>query len=115
MKMANHERAGTLPDFGNFRISKLKDGTNVSYDAYKGVAELMPLAKSVSVKPIAWDDKGNESPLDYDRMLGIVLDTGFRGYCGIEHGEKGREWAAIGEVRQKLLESRDRLRGKYSE
>ena len=89
MKLANHEKAGTLPDFGNFRIYKDKaTGVITSYDAYKGVAELMPLAKSVSVKPIAWDDKGNESPLDYDRMLSIVLDAGFRGYCGIEHGEK---------------------------
>lgn len=114
MKMANHKRAGTLPDFGNFRIYKDKATQKVtSYDAYKGVAELLPLAKGVSVKPIAWDDQGNESPLDYDRMLSIVLDSGFRGYCGIEHGEKGREWAAIGEVRRKLLESRDRLRGKY--
>lgn len=116
MKLANHKRAGTLPDFGNFRIYTNKETKQTtSYDAYKGVAELMPLAKSVSVKPIAWDDKGNQSPLDYDRMLSIVLDAGFRGYCGIEHGEKGREWAAIGEVRQQLLESRDRLRGKYSE
>ncbi|MEM6316087.1 MAG: sugar phosphate isomerase/epimerase family protein, partial [Bacteroidota bacterium] len=113
MKMTNHEKAGTLPDFGNFRIYKDKAGKVTSYDAYRGVKELLPLAKGVSVKTIAWDDKGNESPLDYDRMLSIVLDSGFRGYCGIEHGEEGREWAAIGEVRQKLLESRDRLRPKY--
>lgn len=114
MKMAKHERAGTLPDFGNFRIYKNKEtGEVTSYDAYKGVKELMPLAQGVSVKPIAWDDKGNESPLDYDRMLNIVLEAGYRGYCGIEHGEKGREWESIMEVKQLLLESRDRLRQKY--
>ncbi|MEM1121796.1 MAG: sugar phosphate isomerase/epimerase family protein [Bacteroidota bacterium] len=115
MKMANHEKAGTLPDFGNFRIYKNQEtGEVTSYDAYKGVKELMPLAQGVSVKPIAWDDKGNESPLDYDRMLSIVLDAGYRGYCGIEHGEKDREWESIMEVKQLLLESRDRLRQKYS-
>jgi len=116
MKMANHDRVGTLPDFGNFRIYKNKEtGETISYDAYQGVKELMPLAKGVSVKPIAWDNKGNESPLDYDRMLSIVLDAGFRGYCGIEHGEKGREWDSIMEVKQLLLDSRDRLRMKYTD
>lgn len=116
MKMANHDRVGTLPDFGNFRIYKNKEtGETISYDAYQGVKELMPLAKGVSVKPIAWDNKGNESPLDYDRMLSIVLDAGFRGYCGIEHGEKGREWNSIMEVKQLLMESRDRLRMKYTD
>jgi sugar phosphate isomerase/epimerase len=114
MEQAKHERAGTLPDFGNFRIRKDK-ATNkaISYDAYRGVKEMMPLAKGVSVKIRVWDDMGNESDLDYDRMLSIVLDAGYRGYCGIEHGEKGREWESIVEVKKQLLASRDRLKVKY--
>ncbi|MDG2126351.1 MAG: TIM barrel protein, partial [Verrucomicrobiales bacterium] len=40
-----HERCGTLPDFGNFRI---KDGE--SYDSYRGIKKLMKWAKGVSVK-----------------------------------------------------------------
>jgi len=116
MKQANHPRAGTLPDFGNFRIYKDKEtGAITSYDTYRGMKELLPLAKGVSVKPIAWDDNGNESPIDYDKVLGIVLDSGFRGYCGIEHGEEGREWESILEVKRKLLESRDRLMATYME
>ena len=51
--------AGTLPDFGNFRISTL-DGKPVSYDSYRGVDELMPLATGVSLKPKVWDDAGQE-------------------------------------------------------
>ena len=112
MKMADHPRAGTLPDFGNFRIYGSKEET-ISYDAYRGVAEMMPLAKGVSVKITAWDDNGNESPLDYDRMMTIVLDAGYRGYCGIEHGEAGREWESIVEVRDKLIACRDRLSSSY--
>jgi sugar phosphate isomerase/epimerase len=112
MDLADHVRAGTLPDFGNFQIHR--DGDKVtSYDAYRGVQELMPYAKGVSVKTIAWDDKGNSSPLDYDRMMRIVLDAGWRGYCGIEHGEEGREWEAITEVRDKLIASRERLAADY--
>ncbi len=72
---------GTLPDFGNFRIEE-----GETYDSYQGVAKLMPWAKGVSLKDIVWDGEGNQSALDYERMLKIVLDAGFRGYCGIEHG-----------------------------
>lgn len=109
MKKVDHPGVGTLPDFGNFRISKLEDGTNVSYDAYKGVKKLMPYAKGVSVKIKAWDSKGNESPLDYNKMMKIVLKAGYHGYCGIEHGEKGREWESIVEVKEALLKAREEL------
>jgi L-ribulose-5-phosphate 3-epimerase len=76
-----HDRCGTLPDFGNFRI---KDGE--SYDSYRGVEKLMKWAKGVSVKDTVYDDDGNVSPLDYERMLQIVMDAGYHGYCGIEFG-----------------------------
>lgn len=109
MKKVDHPGVGTLPDFGNFRISKLEDGTNVSYDAYKGVKKLMPYAKGVSVKITAWDNKGNQSPLDYNKMMKIVLKAGYHGYCGIEHGEKGREWESIVEVKEALLKARKEL------
>ncbi len=114
MKAADHPRAGTLPDFGNFSIYKDREkNKSVSYDAYRGTEELMPLAKGVSLKTTVWDDDGNQSDLDYDRMMKIVLDAGYRGYVGIEHGEAGREWESIVEVRDKLLAVRDRLKDHY--
>src|SRR5690606_6725716 len=58
-----HKRAGSLPDFGNFRIHA-EGGNNSSYDSYRGVDELMPYAKGVSLKPTVWDDHGKEHPLD---------------------------------------------------
>ena len=73
----------------------------------------MPYAKGVSVKITAWDDDGNSSPLDYDQMMKIVLDAGYRGYCGIEHGEKDREWESIVEVKNELIACRDRLSQLY--
>ena len=112
MKMADHPRAGTLPDFGNFRIHGDSE-KSISYDAYRGVKEMMPLAKGVSVKTTVWDDNGNEFDVDYDKMMKIVLDAGYRGYCGIEHGEAGREWESIVEVRDQLIASRDRLSSQY--
>jgi L-ribulose-5-phosphate 3-epimerase len=96
----DHPRCGTLPDFGNFRI---KDGE--SYDSYRGIEKLMKWAKGVSVKDQVWDDKGNTAPLDFDRMLKIVLKTGFNGYCGIEFGG----YAGLRRSRKLLEDSRERL------
>ena len=100
IQTVDHKRCGTLPDFGNFRI---KDGE--SYDSYRGIKKLMPWAKGVSVKDLVWDDKANQSPLDYDRMLKIVLDAGFNGYCGIEHGG----FEGLNASRKALEAARERL------
>ncbi len=101
IRNAKHPLAGTLPDFGNFRIGTM-EGKPVSYDSYRGVNELMPLAAGVSLKPKVWDDAGNESNLDYARMMKIVLSHNYHGHVGIEHGEREREWASIVEIRQIL-------------
>jgi L-ribulose-5-phosphate 3-epimerase len=70
---------GTLPDFGNFNISR-----DEQYDRYQGVAELMPFARGVSAKSYGFDAAGNETTIDFPRMLRIVLDAGYRGYVGVE-------------------------------
>lgn len=79
IRAADHPRAGTLPDFGNFHL-----GNGEWYDRYKGVEELMPFARGVSAKSHAFDAQGNETRTDYRRMLGIVLDAGYSGFIGIE-------------------------------
>jgi len=96
----DHKRCGTLPDFGNFRI---KNGE--SYDSYRGIEKLMPWAKGVSVKDRVWDDKAKQSPLDFERMLGIVLKAGFSGYCGIEYGG----FAGLNKSRERLELAREKL------
>ncbi len=81
MKEVNLPNCGTLPDFGNFTINH---ETGEKYDKYKGVEELMPYAKAVSAKSHVFDAEGNESEIDYFRMMKIVLDAGYHGYVGIE-------------------------------
>jgi L-ribulose-5-phosphate 3-epimerase len=100
IKQANHPRCGTLPDFGNFRVSATEE-----YDRYKGVAELMPFARGVSAKSNEFDASGNEVRTDYGRMLKIVLDDfGYKGFIGIEYeGEKLSEADGV-RATQKLLE-----------
>ena len=113
IKRVGHKRAGTLPDFGNFRIAgpgrNNPDAKVESYDSYVGVAEMMPLAKGVSVKPRVWDANGNQSDIDLKKMMKIVVDAGWRGHCGIEHGAEGRELETIVELRKQLEAVRDEL------
>lgn len=106
IKLVDLRNCGTLPDFGNFRI---RDGED--YDRYQGVKELMPFAKGVSAKSYDFDAEGNETKIDYARMLKIVRDSGYRGYIGIEY-EGGRldEYEGI-RATKKLLE---RLRSEMS-
>jgi L-ribulose-5-phosphate 3-epimerase len=82
IEMTDHERAGTLPDFGNFIINRQ---TGEEYDRYKGVELLMPYAKGVSAKSHAFDEEGNETKSDYYRLMQIVKDSGYKGWVGIEY------------------------------
>ncbi|QIA06846.1 sugar phosphate isomerase/epimerase [Draconibacterium halophilum] len=82
MKMVDHKRVGTLPDFGNFIINR---ETGEEYDRYKGVELLMPYAKGVSAKTNVFDANGDEANMDYYRLMEIVDDAGYKGFVGIEY------------------------------
>ncbi len=86
MKAVNLDNCGTLPDFGNFCITRNEDRTcNLEYDKYKGVAELMPYAKAVSAKSNDFDDEGNAIGIDYVKMMQMVKDAGYTGFIGVEY------------------------------
>lgn len=105
MKQVGMKNCGTLPDFGNFRVSKDEE-----YDRYKGVAELMPFAKAVSAKSHDFDDKGNETHTDYFKMMKIVLDAGYAGFVGIEYeGGKLDEYTGIKATKALLERVRSEL------
>ena len=80
MKGVNNKYCGTLPDFGNFRISQSE-----TYDRYKGVQELLPYAKGVSAKSYDFDASGNETTIDYPRMFKLIKDAKWKGIVGIEY------------------------------
>ena len=89
MEEVGMDNCGTLPDFGNFCM-KREDGSYYEskcleeYDKYQGVEELMPYAKAVSAKSYSFDEQGNETDIDFVRMLKIVKDAGYTGYIGVE-------------------------------
>ena len=106
------DNCGTLPDFGNFCI-KRKEGTwdcEEMYDIYKGVEELMPYAKAVSAKSHNFDEDGNETEIDYAKMLKIVKDHGYTGFIGVEYeGSELDEEAGILATKELLLDAAKKL------
>jgi L-ribulose-5-phosphate 3-epimerase len=99
------KNCGTLPDFGNFKISETQ-----SYDRYKGVAEMMPFAKGVSAKSYSFNAQGDETEIDYFKMMKIVLDAGYHGYVGIEYeGQTASEPEGVKLTKRLLERIRDKL------
>jgi sugar phosphate isomerase/epimerase len=79
MKSVNKPNCGTLPDLGNF----------YEYDRYLGVTEMMPYAKGVSGKTHNFDSNGNETVIDYVKMMKIIADSKYKGYIDVEYeGDK---------------------------
>ena len=86
MSKVKLENCGTLPDFGNFCMNGSPWGNCTQmYDRYLGTEELMPYAHAVSAKSYDFDDEGNETSIDYERMMEIVKRSGYQGYVGIEY------------------------------
>lgn len=81
---------GTLPDFDNFCIKRENNARwgkpcIEKYDRYKGVYELLPRARALSAKSYDFDENGFETTIDYNRMLELVLKSGYSGFIGVEY------------------------------
>lgn len=86
IKAVNKRNCGVLPDFGNFD----------TVDRYQAVEQMMPYAKGVSAKSYDFDEHGNETKIDYKKMLTIVQNSGYRSYLGVEYeGERLTEEQGI--------------------
>ena len=115
MEKVAMENCGTLPDFGNFCIRRndpkdYTSGCAEKYDMYQGVTELMPHAKAVSAKSHNFDANGNETEIDYVKMLQIVKDAGYTGYIGVEYeGDELSEEAGILATKDLLLKAAQKL------
>lgn len=106
MSKINKDNCGALPDFGNFVIDRSK---NIVYDKYQGVKELMPYAKAVSAKCYDFEN-GQETTIDFERMMRIVKDAGYTGYVGIEYeGNRLSEDEGIKACKELLVKLRKKL------
>ena len=75
IKAVNKKNCGLLPDFGNFDKA----------DRYLAVEKMMPYAKGVSAKSYDFDSQGNETKIDYRKMMEIVTKSGYSSYIGVEY------------------------------
>ena len=76
IELVGHPQLGTLPDFGNFPKGA---------DWCAAVEKRMPYAGAVSAKCYDFDLDGNETTIDFARMMKIVRAAGYSGYVGIEY------------------------------
>ena len=109
MKEVNMTNCGTLPDYGNFCVRR-ENGDRWSspcieeYDKYIGIKELMPFAKGVSAKSYDFDTAGNETTIDFEKMMQIVKDANFNTFIGVEYeGSRLSEEDGIIATRDLLL------------
>jgi len=94
IRLTGMSNCGTLPDFGNF----------YEYDRYQGVTDLMPFAKAVSAKSYDFNEAGEDTKIDFLKMMKIVMDANYHGWVGIEYeGSKMSEDDGI-IATKKLLE-----------
>ena len=76
IRLVDDPHLGTLPDFGNFPPE---------IDRYRAVETLMPYAKAVSAKCYDFGPDGEETTIDFARMLRIVRAAGYSGHIGVEY------------------------------
>ncbi|RPE00185.1 sugar phosphate isomerase/epimerase [Aureibaculum marinum] len=111
IKNVDLDNCGTLPDFGNFCL-KREGGAQWNakcieeYDKYNGTKEMMPFAKGVSAKSYDFDANGNETTLNYARLLQIVKDAGYTGFIGVEYeGSRLSEEKGIQATKELLIKT----------
>ncbi|MFI0428478.1 sugar phosphate isomerase/epimerase family protein [Mariniflexile sp. HMF6888] len=116
MKGVNMHNCGVLPDFGNFCLKREggeQGGAKCieEYDRYGGVQQMMPYAKAVSAKSYDFDKDGNETIIDYGKMMQIVKDGGYKGYVGVEYeGTRLSEEDGINATKKLLLKVANELK-----
>jgi sugar phosphate isomerase/epimerase len=73
-----HDHVGLLADFANF------DG-----DIYEGMKKILPFTRSICTKSWEFDAEGNETKIDFQRMMKIIKKSKFHGCIAIEYlGDK---------------------------
>ena len=116
IKNVNMKNCGTLPDFGNWCLKrKVANGKvdclEVYPDKYKGTELMMPAAMAVSAKSYDFDEEGNETTIDFMKIMQIVKDAGYTGFIGVEYeGKRLNEADGIKATRDLLLKSAAKLK-----
>lgn len=110
MNSVDRDNCGTLPDFGNFCIERSDDGCAKEYPRYEGIEQMMPKAMAVSAKTYAFNDAGEETSMDYAKIMQTVKDADYTGFIGIEYeGDQLTPEEGIDRTRELLLNTAEKL------
>lgn len=111
IQLVNMSNCGTLPDFGNWCVKRTEGAQwgeclEVYPDKYQGIEMMLTKAKAVSAKSYDFDKNGNETTLDYPRILQLVKDSGYTNFIGVEYeGTRLSEREGILATKNLLLNS----------
>lgn len=100
VKGADSPWAGMNLDIGNFRPPKV----------YEQIEMSIPHAVSTHIKTELTQDDGTKTPFDWDRVFGMFVRHGYRGYMGLEYEANDDPTTAIPKQLRRLKE----LAQKYS-
>ncbi len=96
---------GSVADFDNWCIER-EDGKLwgspcvKQYDRYLGIKELLPTAKSVSLKAFDFDSNGNAIKTDFKRMFQLIKEAQYDEYLSVEF--EGHDMDPIEGIRKTL-------------
>lgn len=108
IKQVDHPRCGILADFTEWRMQR--EPLKLYPDPYRGMELLAPYTLSVGAKSIDFDAKGEETKVDYFRMMKILTEAGFRKKVAVEYfGESLSRKEGIIKTKQLLERVRNRL------
>ena len=114
--MVDMENCGTLPDFGNWCVKRQKwfetwgECVEEYPNKYQGIKMMLTEAKAVSAKAYDFDENGNETTLDFPRIMKLVKESGYTGYIGVEYeGERLSEKEGIEAIKNLLLKSAESI------
>lgn len=92
----NQDNFSILADVDNF-CSQREGGSMWNgkciqwHDRYDALTKLLPYTRSVSLKFFDFDQDGQETNINYSRIMKILQDHNYQGYLGIEY--EGDKWS----------------------
>lgn len=84
IEMADHSRVGTYTDLDNFFMGGWNLEPKRRYDRHQGLLDLAPYTKAISAKTHDFGSDGEETTIDYQACLKVMLDAGFTGLVSAE-------------------------------
>jgi sugar phosphate isomerase/epimerase len=93
IETVSSDRLGACPDFGGFEDAVL----------YQALEKIMPFAKMVHAKSYGFDEKGEETRIDYGRCLEIIKGSGFAGVMSIEYEGEDDQYEGVRKTKELIL------------